>query len=485
MQQQVPQQPMPQQYAPAPQPAPAAPAPAQPSGPGPDGIDWEAEAAALDNPQPGAEMYDADLYADDEYAEGEYAEGEYVEEEHPEGDLAQDELAEEAEQHDSFFDAGQDISDEAEAKRKAKGKKSGLRNSGACLVVTLVLLGGMGGAGWWGYGFYKSHFGPPADYAGATAATGTTAVTIEIKDGATGSDMGTVLKDADVVKSTDAFIAAYGKNPKGNTIQPGTYTMKHQMSAAAAVQLLVDSNGGNALIIPEGIRAFEIYAKIDTKLKLKAGTTAAVAKSQANNLDLPAYAQGNLEGFLFPQKYSITDGMKPEDLLKQMVDTAVQHYQQLNLDQGAQKIGLKSGYEVLVEASILQREGNNDNDFGKIARVLSNRLNTNATQGKLQLDTTLQYELGRTNFTDAERNGKTPYNTYQIKGLPPTPISNPGDAAIEAVLAPTPGDWVYFVAVSPTETRFSNTFAAFKNDVKDYCTAHGQGFDDQQGTCKT
>ncbi|MER5863604.1 endolytic transglycosylase MltG [Kitasatospora sp. NPDC002040] len=449
-QQQPQQQPQPPQY----QQPPAAP---QPSGPGPDGIDWEAEAAALDAPRPAPRI-------------------------DPEPEPWADDVVESYEEpeEESFF-GSQDDSRSAERNRKEKGKKSGRRNSGACLVVALVLLGGVGAAGWWGYGFYQDHFAPPPDFSG----TGTGSVQVEIKPGP-GEAMGVTLKEAGVVKSTKAFVTAFSNNPKANTIQPGFFTLHHEMSAAEAVKLLVESAGGNALIVPEGRKAIDTYALIDGKLKLAPGTTAGVAKAQVANLGLPPYANGNLEGFLYPTKYSIADGMKPEELLKQMVANATQHYQELNLDAGAQKIGLKSGYEVLIAASILQAEGNNSADFGKIARVLANRLNTNATQGKLQLDTTLQYKLGRTKFTVAEKDGdKSPYNTYVNKGLPPTPISNPGDDAIKAMLDPTPGDWVYFVALSPQETRFAATFDAFKKDVKDYCTANKWAFDEAAGMCKT
>ncbi|WP_051731561.1 endolytic transglycosylase MltG [Kitasatospora phosalacinea] len=457
LQQQAPQQPVQQRTAPQPRSEPA-------GGPGPDGIDWEAEAAALDAP-PSA---------------GRRAEeaGRRVEERE---DWAEDEYFEEEDGDESFF-SGQDGSREAERKRKEKGKKSGRRNGGACLLVALVLLGGVGGAGWWGYGFYQRNFGPPPDFKG----TGTGSVNITVKEGAGGDAIGKALLDAGVVKSIKAFSTEYEKDPRGRTIQPGIYTMKHQMSAAEAFKELVESNGGNALIIPEGLKAADIYTKIDGKLKLSPGTTAKVAKEQVGSLGLPGFANNNLEGFLWPARYSVAEGMKPEELLKQMVANAVQKYSDLKLDEGAQKIGLKTAYEVVTEASILQAEGNNSEDFGKIARVLYNRLNTNATQGKLQLDTTLQYKLGRTNFTTAEKDGdKSPYNTYVNKGLPPTPISNPGEDAIQAVLNPAPGDWVYFVAVSNSDTRFAATFDAFKKDVKDYCSAHNQGFDESAGMCKT
>ncbi|RAJ35873.1 UPF0755 protein [Kitasatospora sp. SolWspMP-SS2h] len=432
-------------------------------GPGPDGIDWEAEAAALDDPSAGRRSAAApDERADEEH--GDWAEDGYPDEE--DGDA-------------SFF-SEQDDSREAERKRKEKGKKSGRRNRGACLVVALVLLGGMGGAGWWGYGFYQDHFGPPPDFKG----DGSGSVNITVKEGAAGEAIGRTLLDAGVVKSIKAFSAAYEKDPKGRGIQPGVYTLKHQMSAAAALKELVESNGGNALIIPEGLKAADVYAKIDGKLKLAPGTTANVAKAQAGSLGLPGYANNNPEGFLWPTRYSVADGMKPEELLKQMVANAVQKYGDLKLDEAAQKIGLKNAYEVVTEASILQAEGNNSEDFGKMARAISNRLTTNVTQHKLGVDTTLQYSLGRTKLTEQEINdGSNKYNSYINPGLPPTPISNPGQEALDAVLNPTPGDWVFWLAVSPQETKFAATGAEHAKNTQEWCLAKGMKYDSKHVAC--
>ncbi|GLW72592.1 hypothetical protein Kpho02_48910 [Kitasatospora phosalacinea] len=435
------------QQPPAPRPEPA-------GGPGPDGIDWEAEAAALDGPaEPVAEPED---WAEDEY------------------------LDDEEEGRGGSFLSEQDDSREAERKRKEKGKKSGRRNGGACLLVALVLLGGLGGAGWWGYGFYQDHFGPPPDYKGA----GSGSVNITVKDGAGGDAIGKALLDAGVVKSVKAFSAEYEKDPRGRSIQPGVYTMKHQMSAAEAFKELVESNGGNALIIPEGLKAVDIYKRIDEKLKLQGGTTAKVAKDQAGGLGLPAYANNNPEGFLWPARYSIADGMKPEDLLKQMVANAVQQYGDLKLDDAAQKLGLKNAYEVITEASILQAEGNNSEDFGKMARAISNRLTTNITQHKLGLDTTLQYGLGRTKLTEAEINdGSNKYNSYVNPGLPPTPIGNPGKEAIDAVLNPTPGNWAYWLAVSPQETKFAATGEEHAKNTEAWCLGKGMKYDAKHVAC--
>jgi UPF0755 protein len=443
---------------------------AAPAGPGPDGIDWEAEAAALDNP------VEADGYAEDEYVDeaAAYAEGEYAEDEYVDGEFAED-----GEERSSFL-GERDDSDEAAAERKAKGKKTGRRNGGACLLVALVLLGGLGGAGWWGYGFYQSNFGPPPDYTGS----GSGKVNVQIQDGATASDMGKALMDAGVVKSVGAFTAAYTR--AGKMLQPGYYIMASQMSGDAAVAEMISEAGGDALIIPEGKTAAEIYKLIDKKLKLSDGTTAAAAKANINNFGLPQYANGNIEGFLWPTKYSVSQGMKPEDLLKQMVTNAVNEYNQLGLDAGAQQIGLKNAYEVLTEASILQAEGNNTADFGKMARAMYNRLTTSVTNHTLGLDTTLQYSVGSKQLTDAQiHDGSNKYNTYINPGLPPTPISNPGEDALKAVLSPTPGNWVYWIAMSSTDTRFSDNKADFANNVKQYCAQNNMAFDAASTTCKS
>ncbi|MER7708747.1 endolytic transglycosylase MltG [Kitasatospora sp. NPDC097605] len=467
-QQQMPQQGVPQQPAPARQERPAA--AEQPSGPGPDGIDWEAEAAALEAGADPAAAAGGGEHAEDDWDghEGEYAEDEYHE------DGAEDDG------HGGFL-GEEDDSREAKKKRKEKGKKSGRRNGGACLVVALVLLGAMGGAGWFGYGFYKDHFGPPPDFPGPGSGT----VNVEIKPGAAGSQMGAALKQAGVVKSIDAFNAACDKNVKCSTIQPGAYSMPKEMSAEGAVQFLVEANGGENLIIREGLTSAATYVKIDEKLGLAKGTTANVAKEQVNSLGLPAYANGNIEGFLWPARYSITPGMKPEDLLKQMVKNAVDRY--AGLDAEASKIGLKSGYEVVIEASILQAEGNNKDDFAKMAKTIQNRLaDKGKVNGKLGMDTTLQYSLGRKNLDRKDINdGSNKYNTYINPGLPPTPISNPGDDALKATLNPADGKWLYFIAMSPTLTLFAETDTEHAKNTEEYCKSIGSKFDPVAVHCTT
>ncbi|SHN33815.1 endolytic transglycosylase MltG [Actinacidiphila paucisporea] len=338
------------------------------------------------------------------------------------------------------------------------GKK---RRSGcACLTVLVVLGGGLAGGVYYGYGVYQSHFGPAPDYSG----NGTGSVQVEVPKGATLTTIGNVLKKAGVVKSVDAFTAAARKNPKGQTIQAGYYQLNKNMSAAAAVTMMLDPKSQNAMIIPEGWRATRIYAAIDTKLGLKTGTTAAQVKGV--DLGLPAWAKGNLEGFLFPAKYGAGKGMKPVDVVKSMVNQAKAEYTADGIETAASKVG-KTPLEIIEIASLIQAEAQEPEDFGKVSRVIYNRLDQDM---KLQFDSTINYAMGRStlNTSNKDISYKSPYNTYDHNGLPPGPIDSPGHDAIEAALNPTSGNWLYFVTVKPGDTRFTASYSTHQKNVQDF-----------------
>ncbi|MBC3841621.1 endolytic transglycosylase MltG [Streptacidiphilus sp. 4-A2] len=146
---------------------------------------------------------------------------------------------------------------------------------------------------------------------------------------------------------------------------------------------------------------------------------------------------------------------------------------------------LKNGYQVLIEASILQAEGNNVPDFGKIARVLYNRLNTNATNGELELDSTLEYYLPpNTLLTQSVINSThTSYNTFINPGLPVGPIDNPGPEAIAAVLNPPQGSWLYFIAMTDGTTQFADSYSQFQGYVEQYCVATHKTYNSTTGAC--
>lgn len=344
-------------------------------------------------------------------------------------------------------------------------KKS--RNGFACLVVSVVLFGGLGLVSYFGYQFWQGQFGSAPDYSGA----GSGSVVVEIPPGAGLSEIGRILKENGVVKSSGAFVSAADSNPRAKGIQAGVYTLAKQMSGANAVKAMLDPASSSNMIVPEGKRNAEIYAMIDKRLQLKSGTTAKTAKEQSAKLGLPAWAKGGpdvmdpLEGFLFPASYPAAKGMKPEAVLKKMVARANEEHTKAGLEKKAQELGLKNPLQVLTVASLVQAEGKYKEDFDKVARVVYNRLKPDNTEtnGLLDFDSTVNYARGESTLAigsvDDTRKFKHPYNTYRIVGLPPGPIGNPGAAAINSTLNPAEGDWYYFVSVTEDETVFSETNA--------------------------
>ncbi|MGV9253404.1 endolytic transglycosylase MltG [Streptomyces sp. NPDC003697] len=354
-------------------------------------------------------------------------------------------------------------------KNRNKGRKR--RNGCACLVVVLVFGGGLAGVGYYGYQFYQNRFGAPPDYAGdGTDET----VTVEIPKGAGGYDIGRKLKQAGVVKSVDAFVSAQTRNPDGNKLQAGAYLLKKRMSADSAVALMLDPKSQNNVMVTPGERNVLVYAAIDKKLELSAGTTRKTAEKQSKVLGLPSWANTGkeikdpLEGFLYPGTYPAAKGMKPESVLKQMVTQANQAYGRFDLAAKARELNLANPLQVITVASLVQAEGKTHDDFRKMAEVVYNRLKPTNTETNqlLQFDSTFNYLKGESNINISEseiNSNKDPYNTYTRKGLPPGPIGNPGDEALRAALDPTDEGWIYFVATDGmNKTEFARTYAEFQ-----------------------
>ncbi|GHF51721.1 endolytic transglycosylase MltG [Streptomyces morookaense] len=356
---------------------------------------------------------------------------------------------------------------------RGRTKKPKKRRSGtACLLVAVVLVGGVGGLGYLGYDYWQANFGPAPDFDGE----GTGQVQVVIPKGSSLTQMGQILEKNGVVKSARAFAEAADKSAKGKGIQPGTYSLRKEMSAQAAIAMMSDNT--NFLTFGEGTRAVDVYAAIDKKLDLKPGTTKDVAKDQAKNLGLPDWANDDpkikdpLEGFLFPSQYNAGKGTKPEDILRQMVARAKDNYAQQDLDGKAKELGLKSPMQLVTVASLVQAEGVTHDDFRKMARVVYNRLKpTNTeTNGKLQFDSTFNYlkNQSKINIGTAEiHSDQDPYNTYVHKGLPPGPIGNPGMVALQAAMDPEQGDWYYFVSIDG-KTQFATTLAEHDKLVREF-----------------
>ncbi|HEV7625726.1 MAG TPA: endolytic transglycosylase MltG, partial [Streptomyces sp.] len=365
---------------------------------------------------------------------------------------------------DDSHDDSLDESGAGKRSGRSSGRKGSLekkrKNGCACVLVSLVLVGAVGTAGYYGYDLYKTHFAPAPDFSG----NGSGQAQVKIPDGASIADMGTALQKAGVTKSAGAFVEAAQGESKSSGIQPGTYSLRKQMSGVSALKLMLDPASQNGLIISEGLRAKKVYQLIDKKLGKSDGTTEKAAKTA--DLGLPRFAKNNPEGFLFPSRYSVGKESDPVDVLREMVKRAKAEHIKVDLDTQAKQAG-KSPEEILTIASLIQAEAQQDDEFGRVSRVIYNRLGKNIL---LQFDSTINYAKGRSSLTTSveDTRFKSKYNTYLNRGLPPGPIDNPGHQAIEAALQPTKGNWIYFVTVKPGDTRFTASKAVHDRNVRDF-----------------
>lgn len=338
-------------------------------------------------------------------------------------------------------------------------------------MVLLVFGGGIGGVGYFGYKFYENRFGSAPDYAGDGTSE---VVTVQIPKGALGSQIGQKLKEAGVVKSVDAFVAAQQQNSKGDSIQAGAYLLKKEMSAESAVAMMLDPKSQNNVMVTPGQRNLSVYKAIDEKLDLESGATRKIAKAKYKSLGLPDWANDNsdikdpLEGFLYPGTYPAAKGMKPETILKGMVTQAAKVYADYDLEAKAKTLKLDNPLQVVTVASLVQAEGKTSDDYRKMAEVVYNRIDYSnpETYGFVQFDSTFNYAKNESNIDISEseiNKDKDPYNTYTNKGLPPGPIGNPGLVALKATLNPTDDGWYYFVATDGvSKTEFARNHEEFQ-----------------------
>lgn len=336
--------------------------------------------------------------------------------------------------------------------RSQKNQKKKRKRSGLVTALALVILfASLGGGGYYGYLELSDRFGV-ADYQGE----GTGRVTIEVAEGDYTSDVGQTLVEADVVKSVTAFVRAAGERLQG--LQPGFYVMRKQMSAAAAVALLLDPKSRTGVVnIPPGKWASEIYTQLSKSTGIP---VAKFKKVDPRTLGLPRAAKGNVEGYLYPGRYDLPPDATAQELLAMMVARFKQETRDVDFSR-ARRAGLTPG-EVMTVASLIEAEAGRPSDYRKISRVIYNRLKANM---RLQFDTAILYAWQQRTLDVRNRHLEidSPYNVYRHDGLPPGPIGNPGIEAIKAALNPAPGKWLYFVATNPTKriTKYADDYEDF------------------------
>jgi UPF0755 protein len=365
--------------------------------------------------------------------------------------------------------------------RKKKKKKG---HSGLAFFLVLLLLAGLGGGVYFGYNRIQGYFGTE-DYSGA----GTGEVQVQVAKDESLTEIGNELYRKGVVKSSKAFIEASNANPKSKSIEVGYYKLKKQMKASLALTALLARNADGTLAnkvstrvtIPEGTIAQDIYPLLAKATNLPVQNFIDAAKDPMA-LGVPDYwykredgkPQQNppsIEGFLFPATYDFDPGSDAKKILSDMVNQFLTVAGELKFTETVQSYLSISPYEALIVASITQVEAKMPKDMPGVARVLYNR----AYSGKfpcncLQIDSSVNYWL-RITGKEAKESGNLsstvlhdrsdPYS-YEVTGMLPTPISNPGKDALNAAMTAPKNNNLYFLAIDTAgNTAFATTYAQF------------------------
>lgn len=331
------------------------------------------------------------------------------------------------------------------------------RRGGLALLALLAVLVVVGGAVAGLALLVRSLRGEPA-----WTGEGRGSAVVRVSAGESSSGIGRALASLGVVQDSRAFSDAARADPRSRGIQPGSYRMRLHMGGKEALSLMLDPSTrlSTRITIPEGSTVARTLDLLANGLQVSRVELARVAAAPTG-IGLPAAAKGRAEGYLFPATYEVEPGTAAVTVLSGLVARFDRAAESVGLEAGATARGV-SQHDIVTIASLVQAESARPEDDPKVARVIYNRL---AKKMKLQLDSTVNYALGRSalelSLKDLEVN--SPFNTYRIPGLPPGPINSPGEAALKAALAPAAGDWLYFVTTDPAAkiTKFTASYQEF------------------------
>ena len=237
-------------------------------------------------------------------------------------------------------------------------------------------------------------------------------------------------------------------------IKPGLYDFQlHSPIGEVLVRLRRGTEPVKRFVLPEGIWLAEVAVWMERGMGIDQEAFLAAAGSPDLLSRLGARGE-SAEGYVYPSVYYLREGASADEILDQVTDTFEAHWNSA-WDQRSDSLDLTRD-EIVTLASIIEGEGPAQEDLLEISSVYHNRLNRGM---RLQADPTVVFALGRRRrLLNRDYTTDSPFNTYHIAGLPPSPIANPSSASIEAALYPDSTDFLYFVAQSDGRHRFSTTY---------------------------
>ncbi len=292
-------------------------------------------------------------------------------------------------------------------------------------------------------------------------------VTIEIPFGSTAQDVAAMLAAQGVVRSALEFEVAVRNTDSASRLQAGTYRLQTLMDPAEVVALLVVGPVADVyrITVIEGLRIQEVLTTLaetsghsfgDFEKALLDGSISSSLISRSGEVTLQDW-----EGLLFPDTYEFARSTEPAAILQRLASTMEQRVDSIDWSM-LEELGM-SEYEGIIIASLIEAEILLDAERPIVSSVIHNRL---ALGMKLDIDATVLYALGTRDIAEFDREIDSPYNTYVVAGLPPTPISAPGRASLEAAANPADTLYLYYVlADSEGVHAFAETFEEHQNNV--------------------
>ena len=332
-------------------------------------------------------------------------------------------------------------------------------------VFLLILLLILGGVGFWGYQKLTEFVHTPVNV--------TQDQLLTIERGTTGSKLAALLEQEKILEHADLLPWLLKLQPQLNKVKAGTYSL----TGVKTLQDLLDMiNSGKeaqfSVKFIEGKTFKEWRKNLENAPHLKQTLQGKTDKEIMALLDIPAVAKAvyewnNMDGWLYPDTYNYTPNSTDLELLKRST-TRLQKALDKAWSERDENLPLADPYQMLILASIVEKETGIAAERPQVASVFINRLKANM---KLQTDPTVIYGMGERytgNIRKKDLETMTPYNTYMIEGLPPTPIAMVSESALQAVAHPAKTDFYYFVADGSGGHKFTRNLNEHNKAVQEY-----------------
>ena len=332
-------------------------------------------------------------------------------------------------------------------------------------VFLLILLLILGGVGFWGYQKLTEFVHTPVNV--------TQDQLLTIERGTTGSKLAALLEQEKILDHADLLPWLLKLQPQLNKVKAGTYSL----TGVKTLQDLLDMlNSGKeaqfSVKFIEGKTFKEWRKNLENAPHLKQTLQGKSDKEIMALLDIPAVAKAvyewnNMDGWLYPDTYNYTPNSTDLELLKRST-TRLQKALDKAWNERDENLPLTDPYQMLILASVVEKETGIAAERPQVASVFINRLKANM---KLQTDPTVIYGMGERytgNIRKKDLETMTPYNTYMIEGLPPTPIAMVSESALQAVAHPAKTDFYYFVADGSGGHKFTRNLNEHNKAVQEY-----------------